>query len=252
MKNFARLHIDKVHPLEIWNLPFRDSIVADYLSAEILSVRGAAYCEAVVAELLTVYQSESWARVQKVSFVFPESVELTPSGFHVWQKADREFYQGVASALRHLGLGTIVDVGQSRAKVFDRETGELSFYARPLSLTSTHDLSEEAICQRDDRETYRTQQEVLNQWFAEFWPKTSATVLLALPCEVDDRLNFGTTTYLGLKNPGFLKTLRGDLDASQEVAILNDAELSAGYFAKSVGGALIITLGTGVGAAWIE
>lgn len=252
--SLTRFHFERVQPLEVWNRKHRNGILADVMSAKRLLKDGFKFCETEIEQFLSQHSDQPWAKPDQICFIYPDHFErVGPNAKFTWIRADETHYKDIAKTLGERTESqsvAIVDVGQSQAKIFSASNGVLEFSQRPMTTIAHHSLDEEKLCQIYERESYVSQQQVLNQWFSEFWPLDSETVLLALPCEVDNELNLGTTTYLGMKNPNFLIQLR-EFAADQDILIVNDAELLASPAARLRSKSLVITLGTGVGGAWI-
>jgi hypothetical protein len=168
----------------------------------------------------------------------PYRVELSPDGAFVGERGGIELLKQAART-----SGLVVDVGQSAIKVtswgretarrtIPRDAGQLPI--RPPNVVDT-DVAEQ-------RRRART--------FLAKALRGGRDIVLALPCEIDDRGTPGRCSYIGWEGDSRLiaDALRLAGAADAEVWLLQDSEL-AGLSCPAIGKrTLVVTLGYAVAA----
>ena len=263
----------RVKPLEVWNLPYRDGLLYERLSAAFAD-EGGSSVDAELAQSLAVL----------CQLVAPRDPIWISGGLAARPGLQRAFRAygierarfaaeplfpaeaGARSELASRGFanGLVVDLGQTSLKL---SGSTRTLIPRPTSLPVF--LVEHAPPPQNVRleQAARLASFVSEALGAHIAPDAPPALVLGLPCALDNRGTPGTCTYAGWSTditwaPRMLSRVDALLPSShawhgREVLALlaNDAELAAASAALELSHdarALVVTLGFGPGAAWLE
>ena len=264
----------RVKPLEVWNLPYRDGLIYERLSASFADEGGSsvdlelAQTLAVLCQLVapreTIWISGGLAARAGLQKAF-RRYELARVRFSAEPLFPAEAGARAELARRGVANGLVVDLGQTSLKLSGVKRAVIQ---RPLDALPVF-LTEHAPPPQNVRleQAARLADFVSEAIAANIAPNAPPALVLGLPCALDDRGTPGSCTYAGWTNditwaPRMLSRIDALLPPShswhgREVLVLlaNDAELAASTAALELSRdvrSLVLTLGFGPGAAWLE
>ncbi|MBS2032385.1 MAG: hypothetical protein JST54_31105 [Deltaproteobacteria bacterium] len=260
----------RVKPLEVWNLPYRDGLLYERLCAAFAD-QGGPRVDAELAQTLAVlcqlvaprdpiWISGGLAARPGLQRAF-RAYGIERARFASEPLFPAEAGGRAELAARGLANGLVVDLGQTSLKL------SRTVIPRPKSLPVF--LVEHAPPPQNVRleQAARLADFVSEAIASHVSTDSSPALVLGLPCALDDRGTPGTCTYAGWSSdvtwaPRMLSRLDALLPPAhpwhgREVLALltNDAELAAASAALELphdARALVVTLGFGPGAAWLE
>ncbi len=251
-----RLVTPRVTPLEIWNKPFQQGILADFLSAEKYFSLGQEACEKIIIDFLAEDPFHSLLDIKEIHFIVPPHKDFISATLKkencYWHQVDHLFFVKILHQLdEQIGIkvDVVVDIGQSGIKWFSPSQG-LQFLSRPDSISRIFNPEEELFCLIDQKINYEQSCFDFLDWFS-LLKLQGKRFIIGLPCEIDERLNLGLNTYLGMKNGHFIERLV-EVMGTNDVFFMNDAELLAMGISLCKGAGIVVTLGSGVGGAHIQ
>lgn len=269
MISIARFRPPGIRPVELWDLPFEDGKFWQHVGAFALDERRTAgepdpSIAASFATKLRAALPVIQARSGRFEHIVVAGGITGLGGFA--QEA------GFARILPGAGFGpgtagdpdeVVIDVGQTAIKVCQRNPKGSLVTALARDVTRLPIITDESKLTRTEaREQGLAAAEFAAGALARGLATKMPRVLMAIPVEIDDKLQPGGCTYAGWKGDGELvsRIVRRAVEISGEtpkaVRVLNDAELAAIAARKAglcgPGRTLVVTLGFGPGGAVVE
>ncbi len=254
-----RLRAAALRPQEIWDLPTAEGLLWERIGAREIERRFAAEGAAAVRALAAILQVEVHDRLVTA----PRRLVLSGglSELPGFSEAVAPFATTLAGGRFSSCLGAgqvlggqpplVADLGQTGLKLAG-PSGR-SFAPRPASIPLRLISSSPSPDELGRQDLQRLVDWVASEILRE--AGSARHLLLGMPCPVDDALRLGPSTYGFAPDSPFCQRLAEALgDRCDELAVVNDAEIAAldAHVAYPGEPLLVVTLGFGPGAAWVD